>query len=161
MRKSIGILTICSGLLLAGVPLVAHHGSGGYDTRNPVTITGTIRAVELINPHSFIFVDAAGKSGAIEQWALEGFPPRVLERSGLTKDNLKPGTTIAVIGFPPRDAYPDGHIGTFSSLEQALAYSPNAIDRLKTHHVLQVGDIRLSNGEVHGYGMGPVFPSQR
>jgi len=160
MRTIFGLLAVYSAILLAGMPLLAHHGSAGYDTHNPMTITGTIRAVELVNPHSFIFVDVPGTNGTVEQWAFEGFPPRVLERGRLTKDNLRPGTTITVIGFPPRTGYPDGHFGTFSSLEQALAYSPNAIDRLKTNHVLQVGDIRLSNGEVHNYGMGPAFSSQ-
>jgi hypothetical protein len=49
MRKTIGLLGICPGLL-AVVPLFAHHGSAGYDTRSPMTITGTIRGVELVNP---------------------------------------------------------------------------------------------------------------
>jgi len=153
MRKSTLRLAACVAVLGTAIPLLSHHGSGGYDIGHPMTLTGTLRSVELMNPHSFLYIDVTTSNGAVEGWALEGYPPRVLEaRSGLTKDNLKPGIKITVIGFPPR---------VVSNLDQALAYSERASDALKTRHVLQAGEIRLESGEVHGYGMGPNFSGWR
>lgn len=161
MSKSTLLLAVCVAVLVTAIPLMAHHGSAGYDIGHPMTLTGTLRSVELVNPHSFIYIDVTASSGAVESWALEGSPPRVLEvSSGLTKDNLKPGMKITVIGFPPREVFPNGN-GSFRSLDQALAYSPRALDALKTRHVLQAGEIRLESGEVHGFGMGPNFSGRR
>jgi hypothetical protein len=161
MSKSILFLVVCVAVLVSAIPMVAHHGSAGYDIAHPMTLTGTLRIVELVNPHSFIYFDVTTSSGSVESWALEGNPPRLLEaRSGLTKNNLKPGTKLTVIGFPQREAYPNGN-GTFNSLDQALSYSPRAVDALKSRHVLQVGEIRLESGEVRGFGMGPNFRDQR
>jgi hypothetical protein len=133
--------------------LAAHHGSAGYDMQRPVTITGTVRSIEWKNPHSFIYLDVTTEKDAIETWALEGSPPRVLEAmTGWTKDNFKPGTSITVIGFVPRNP---------TILENALSYSPDAIGYLKTKHVLQAGDIRLASGEVKRFGMGPALGASK
>ena len=43
--------------LLAGLagPVLAHHGISNWDLNKDVSITGTLRRMELINPHSWIF----------------------------------------------------------------------------------------------------------
>src|ERR1700722_18658394 len=81
-----------TAILITALPLLAHHGSAGYDTRNPVTLTGTIRNIEWMNPHCFIYLDVTRDNGIVETWALEGTPPNALERfTGWTKDTFKPG----------------------------------------------------------------------
>lgn len=55
---------------------------------------------------------------SVARWALEGFPPALLERQGWDKDTLAPGTRIAGTGWPARNrarrfsarevAFPDG-----------------------------------------------------
>jgi hypothetical protein len=97
----------------------------------------------------------------VETWVLEGRAPMVLANStGLTKDTFKPGTKVTVIGYPPTGE-PFRGVGTFRSLEEALAYSPDAVGYLKTKHVLQTGDIRLDTGEVKRFGAGPAFGSSK
>jgi len=146
-------------LVFATVTLLAHHGSAGYDIQNRVTLTGVVTRLEWVNPHSFVFIDVKDSKGHVENWALEGSPPNVLIRTGWTKEMLMPGTEITVIGFPPRAQYSQG-VGTFRNLNQALAYSPNALDHLKSTHILQIGDIRLQ-GQTRLFGMGPSFNGTR
>ena len=157
-RMRIPALSVGFAVALAVVPLQAHHGTGaGYDMSKPITVTGTIHHVEWTNPHCFIYIDVANEKGAVESWALEGGPPNQLTRQiGWTKDTLKAGMKVTAVGFAPRDRYPAG-VGTWKSLADALAYSAEAVDRLKTKHVLQVGELRLAGGPAQRYGMGPAF----
>lgn len=133
-------------MLMTGIAAFGHHGSGGYDIHNPITLTGVITAVEIVNPHSFVYIDVKNGSGKPEHWALEGSPPFILNRLGIAKD-LKPGVVITVTGYAPRNQ---------EILLKALAYSSRAIDDLKTGHVLQAGDMKLSDGITIRYGMGPT-----
>ena len=41
------------GLMLAAVPIVAHHSfAAEYDATKPITLTGTVTKVEWLNPHA-------------------------------------------------------------------------------------------------------------
>jgi hypothetical protein len=134
-------------LFFVSTSVFAHHGSAGYDYNALVTLTGVITSVELVNPHSFVYIDVKNTSGQVESWALEGASPNVLVRHrGITRETLKPGVTITVIGAPPR--------AETDRLSEKLAYSKDATERLKTCHVLQVKSIKLQDGTTLGFGMG-------
>jgi len=147
------------GLLLlapASVTILAHHGSAGYDFGKRMTLTGVITKIEWVNPHSFIYIDVKDGEGRTENWAIEGNPPKVLLRAGWTKEMLRLGTEVTVIGFTARERYPESHVGTFRNLDQALAHSPDAVAHLKSERILQAGELRLS-GQNRPFGMGPSF----
>jgi hypothetical protein len=147
------------GLLLlapASVTILAHHGSAGYDFGKRMTLTGVITKIEWVNPHSFIYIDVKDGEGRRENWAIEGNPPNVLLRSGWTKEMLRLGAEVTVIGFSAREHYPESRVGTFKHLDQALAYSPDAVAHLKSKRILQAGELRLS-GQNRPFGMGPSF----
>lgn len=43
-----------AGLLLAAVPVQAHHAAAAvYDSRKPITFTGKVTKVEWANPHIY------------------------------------------------------------------------------------------------------------
>ena len=140
---------ICA-VLLAAPCLTAHHGISGYDRQSAMTITGVMTAVEWVNPHVLIYIDVKGEQGSVTNWALEGLSPDAESHiNGLTKETLKPGMQITVIGFPPtRDP---------ARVASALSYSASAGDRLKSGHVLQVGELRMADNQVRRFGMGPDF----
>ena len=155
MKKTQRIIAACIFLLsFASMAGFAHHGTAGYDRAKIVTLTGVITRVELGNPHSMIYIDVSDHKGHVENWALEGSPPAVLFATGWTKEAFKVGLEVSVIGYLPRTQYPC--CGSFKSLDQALAYSPGALEHLQTAHILQVGELRLS-GHTLRYGMGPSF----
>jgi hypothetical protein len=92
-------------LLLAALPLLAHHSFGAeYDGNKPVTLTGVVTKVEWSNPHAHFYLDVKDSKGVVANWKFEGYPPNVLARTGWKKDvTLKPGDTITVFAWRARD----------------------------------------------------------
>jgi len=52
-------MAIAAGLLISGIPALAHHSSGAtYDVSTTITLKGKIVEIALRSPHSFFFVEA-------------------------------------------------------------------------------------------------------
>ena len=102
-------------LVLAGLAVAAtawaHHSFGAeYDANKPVTVTGVVTEVQWTNPHIYFFLDAKGKSGAVEHWKFEGYPPGVLNRIGWKRNvSMALGDTVTVSGWRARDGSTWGH----------------------------------------------------
>ena len=93
--------------LLAAAPLVAHHSfAAEYDSEKRITITGKVLSVELVNPHSWIHVEAAGPDGKVQNRACEFGPPNGLYRNGWNKTSVKVGDTITVAGSLAKNGSP-------------------------------------------------------
>ena len=88
-------------LACAGTPR-AHHSHGNY-TDTFTDVEGTVKTVHLINPHSWIYLDVKNAAGQIQTWALEATSVAGLQRSGVTRETLKPGDAIKVRCHPLRD----------------------------------------------------------
>ncbi|MCZ6752561.1 MAG: DUF6152 family protein [Acidobacteria bacterium] len=96
-------LAVAVGFLMFAGPMLAHHSSSIYDREHPVTLTGTVTALELINPHSRIRFEVKDDQGNIEKWvALSGAVSRMF-RAGWRRDTLKPGDQITITGAPVKD----------------------------------------------------------
>ena len=107
------------GLLLAAVPVKAHHSfAAAFDETKPINIQGTVTKVELVNPHSWVWIDVKGADGVTTNWGLEGGPPVNLFRNGVTKASLPVGSEIKIFGYQAKSGenkavavffeYPDG-----------------------------------------------------
>jgi hypothetical protein len=105
-KRIIGAVVIASVvLLLSQTPMNAHHAfSAEFDANKPVRFPdATVTRVQLINPHSWIFVDVKTPDGKIENWAIEAGSPNILMRRGITKDTVKAGQKIVVEGYQSKD----------------------------------------------------------
>src|SRR6266705_2501020 len=104
MRRNLAALLTGVGLLLAAMPLFAHHAfTAEFDAKKPLKLRGTVAKVELINPHSWIHIDVKNPDGTMTRWMIEGGTPNTLLRRGFTKNSLAPGTEIVVDGYQSKD----------------------------------------------------------
>jgi hypothetical protein len=92
-----------AGLLLAGAHLMAHHEIlAKFDDHKPVTLNGIVTLVDWRNPHVHVLMNVADAAGLVN-WAIELEGPIDLERSGWSRETLRPGDRIRVAGFSARN----------------------------------------------------------
>lgn len=98
------LFLLAAGLLLAAVPMAAHHSfAAEYDSSQLITLKGTISKVEWTNPHIYVYIDVKDASGKVTTWALEGYPPNTLKRTGFSKDVLKIGDEVTATAYKSKD----------------------------------------------------------
>jgi hypothetical protein len=85
-------------LLMVPLAVMAHHGASPYDTTKLTTLKGTVTEFKFINPHVEISVAVKDDKGKTETWVGEANSPNVLSRRGWSRDIIKPGDQITVIG---------------------------------------------------------------
>ena len=104
MRFKLALLGATAALLLAAVPVMAHHSfAAEYDNSKPVSIKGKVVRMDWVNPHSHLVLSVTTPEGKTEEWAAETPPPNGLYRAGWRKDMVKGGEEITVNGFLAKD----------------------------------------------------------
>jgi hypothetical protein len=116
--KPLIYLALIAGLMPAGVPLFAHHGTGvAYDTEKTVMLKGTVTEWIWANPHCGILFDVTDDQGHIEHWGAELGNPHALSMAGLSRDILKPGDKITISGHPAKSGAPRIELQQFTTAD--------------------------------------------
>ena len=104
MRSNWRVLLATAGLLMAALPVLAHHSfKAEYDESKSITLKGTITRIIWNNPHVLMYIDVRGDQGAVAKWELELASPNGLMSQGWKVDSLKAGDMVSVTGFRARD----------------------------------------------------------
>jgi hypothetical protein len=102
-RLSIVILLL-AGVFALAVPLVAHHSfAATYVEDKEQTIEGDLVQFVFRNPHSFVHVEVADPSGEKIRYAVEWASGSSLNGQGITRETLKFGDHVVVVGQPGRN----------------------------------------------------------
>jgi hypothetical protein len=127
MKKALTIILPVGVLLLAAVPVWAHHAfAAEFDADKPIKYKGTVTKMEWINPHAWIHIDVKGEDGKVTSWMIEAAAPNSLLRRGFTKESLLAGTEIVVEGFQAKDGSnrANGSVITFTDGRKLFVGAP-------------------------------------
>jgi|SRR6185295_11334670 hypothetical protein len=101
MRKV--ILLVFAAAMFAGSVTYAHHSYGAtYDTTKEVKLTGKLLQFTFRNPHAFVTMESADQNGVKQRWAVEWSGTTQLGAAGVTRESLRVGDEIVIIGRPSR-----------------------------------------------------------
>lgn len=106
--------SVAVSLTLVCFPLLAsaHHASGvAYDWNNITELEGEITAVFWRNPHVGIRLSRVGENGEKETWDLEAAALNLVQRFGVSTDDINVGDRIRVAGAPHRQGRTKMFIG--------------------------------------------------
>ena len=96
----IRVLMFTAALLFAGTSS-AHHGSAGqFDHSKTVEVSGVVKKIRFVNPHSYVYFDITNEDGSVDEWRCEMRAASVLKRAGWSEDMFEPGTIIDIVGRP-------------------------------------------------------------
>ena len=98
MRVRLALLA----MLLAS-PAYAHHSGAMFDREKTVSLSGTIKAYEFTQPHTWIRIMVPTSDGGEDEWAIEGNAPQNMRARGFVPSELHPGQKVTVRAHPLRD----------------------------------------------------------
>jgi hypothetical protein len=99
-------LAVGVGVLLAAIPLLAHHNiTGKFDPARTRTLNGVVTRLDWANPHVHILMDVV-EGNSVTNWAVELESTIDLERSGWNLHTLKSGDAVTIQGMLARDGSP-------------------------------------------------------
>lgn len=76
---------------------LAHHGWSEYDQTTSLTVEGQVAESGYEHPHGYVKLTAQGKN-----WVAVLAPPSRMDNRGLSKEMLKPGARVTLVGYQNR-----------------------------------------------------------
>lgn len=117
--------------LLGLVPAVtsAHHSFAMFDASKTLTLVGTFKKAELVNPHSWFWVVVPNDQGGSDLWGAEGGGPgsgsTLAKAAGMSiKDYFAPGQKVTMTIHPLKDGRMGGQLISLK-FEDGRVYAQN------------------------------------
>jgi hypothetical protein len=102
--RTVVAAAVVLGAWWGAAPALAHHSfAAEFDANRIVNLKGVVSRVEWINPHAWIHIDVKNDDGTLTRWMIEGGTPNTLFRRGFSKESLKVGTEILVMGYQAKN----------------------------------------------------------
>ena len=95
-----------TGLVLIPIMGLGHHGDAGRYEETITTLSGTVVALQIINPHSKLIVDVEDENGQVVRWQAEFSNATGLARIGWTTETLRLGDAVTLSGRRVRSGAP-------------------------------------------------------
>jgi len=100
------LLTVLAALAL---PAVAHHSFAMFDMAKTQSWQGKVKEVQWTNPHVWVELTVT-ENGKPVDLNFEAAAIPVLKNAGWTKEVVKAGDAITIVGHPYKDGRPGGSI---------------------------------------------------
>jgi hypothetical protein len=109
-RRPLIALAGAAGLVIASVPLLAHHSNAAFDPGKRITITGAVTEWFWANPHCLLSLDVKEADGQVVRWVVETQAPPNMIPFGWSKQSFKPGEVVTITAEPARSGKPVGRL---------------------------------------------------
>jgi hypothetical protein len=108
MKRTLLALVITAGAVVSGGRALAHHSfAATYFEDKTQKVEGDLVQFMYRNPHSFVQLEAPDDKGVVQRWSIEWGAGGQLGRQGVTRETLKPGDHVVIVGNPGRN--PEDH----------------------------------------------------
>jgi len=105
MQRILFVIIFASLVATSSGYLHAHHSlAATYLEDKTAQIQGKLVQFTFRNPHSFLQIDSKDNDGKLVRWTVEWSGAGQLGDQGITRDSLRPGDDLMIIGNPGRDA---------------------------------------------------------
>jgi hypothetical protein len=144
MRAAVAAV-LFSGLVR---PALAHHGFGLFQLDIKKEWSGTLTKMNLVNPHSYMELDAVDEDGNVLHMRCEMRAATLLQRSGWSTDMFKVGAHVEIEGNPHRDDPEACYIENFSIDDSELF---NRNDQFLSNQPVDFSNrpLRLADGQLN------------
>src|SRR5689334_20475738 len=95
------VIALLTASTLNGGTAAHHSFASEFDNSTVVTVNGVVVSVEMVNPHSWIYLDVT-TDGTVERYALEGPGPLQIQRMRIPLDSIRVGAELGACGYPAR-----------------------------------------------------------
>jgi hypothetical protein len=114
MPKIIHGSLILAAVFTTAALVSAHHSTTAeFDVTHRMTVSGTLKKVDWVNPHIVVFIDAKGEAGAATAaWKFESNPPAWFRRVGVSRADFSKavGQMVTVEGNRAKDGSQYGYL---------------------------------------------------
>ena len=100
MRLSSSLAAVCVVCLTLSAS--AHHSHGQYEETFR-DVSGVVKELHLLTPHSWLYIEVKDAGGTTQVWALEATNRAQLEKMGVTRESIKAGELVKARCHPLRD----------------------------------------------------------
>ncbi|MES2605758.1 MAG: DUF6152 family protein [Pseudomonadota bacterium] len=82
--------------------VLAHHSAAAFDTNVESTIKGTVTEYSFRNPHVYLTLNVKKEDGSTVSTEVEAGAGSVVAPLGFTRDSIKVGDVVSVVGNPAK-----------------------------------------------------------
>jgi Cu/Ag efflux protein CusF len=105
-RNLMLVLGLIAVLAFGAQPALAHHGGAAFDQTKTQTLTGTLTRMDFVNPHVVVYINVQNPDGTTTEWSGWLTAPNKLQRAGWSKNTLKPGDKVTLVGNQQKNGSP-------------------------------------------------------
>jgi hypothetical protein len=114
IKRSLGWVALCGGLMAAIGTLQAHHSLAGvYDMKAEKELSGTVATVKFVNPHGSMSIMVKNDAGTETEWVFTLGSATALAGKQVGKigpNALHVGDAVKVKCIPAKDGHPLGFL---------------------------------------------------
>jgi hypothetical protein len=122
-------IMLAAAFLLTSIAAYAHHSLPAFWYPDKmIQITGVLKEIKIINPHSTFIIEVTEPNGQKTDWTGVTASGAAMFRAGWNSETLKLGTKVTVEGNPPRKEGAKGILIVTFTLPDGRKITPAKID---------------------------------